>query len=316
MAAVLASYSAGITSINAEDSASSAGEDIVIGSESGGEDEPVSEEPENVTISFNDYVGRCIASVAVPKGTAIEYSTEDNIFTATFIDAEGNIISKTSIDLKSDALHQHPDKYTEIRFNLWDSAPAVAEEDTVITALYEKALMELVSMPSQTEYYDKSGKINTKGLSLLITRTTQNIDENGTVVNNKSVVDIADTCYTKPADLSEAFAESDIAQISIYPITSDLPYITYTIKYHDGLGDINSDGKVTPVDASTILMHYAAVNTNNPSMLDDGQLFNSDINRDGRITPSDASALLSYYAQKATGNEATWQSFISHNISE
>ncbi len=52
-------------------------------------------------------------------------------------------------------------------------------------------------------------------------------------------------------------------------------------------GDVNSDGKVTPLDASLVLMHNAGLKE-----LDAEAQRKADMNADGKITPLDASLIL------------------------
>ena len=66
-------------------------------------------------------------------------------------------------------------------------------------------------------------------------------------------------------------------------------------------GDINNDGRLTPVDASLVLMYYAQKNASvDFQPLDEAEMFFYDYTGDGAVTPVDASAILSIYAEHAT----------------
>lgn len=67
-------------------------------------------------------------------------------------------------------------------------------------------------------------------------------------------------------------------------------------------GDVNFDGKITPVDASMVLKEYSTVSTGGESTLTDEQKQAADMNDDGQITPSDASAILALYGDTSTKN--------------
>lgn len=62
------------------------------------------------------------------------------------------------------------------------------------------------------------------------------------------------------------------------------------------LGDINSDGYIDAVDASTVLSDYALISSNKESIFNEVQKKAADVNNDGFIDAVDASLMLSYYA--------------------
>lgn len=254
--------------------------------------------------------------------TFAESEPEQTIYNITFLDFDGNIIQTLVVEagetidyslIDTSQLDVHLDKYTERRFSSWDITPETADEDLVIQALYEEAQIQLISMPNQTEFYDKSGAINLNGLKVTITLTTQTsqYDSEGNRIINESVVDVAESCYTSPADLYEAFADGDTATISIFPISSNIPLASYDITYYPNLGDINFDDKITAVDASIVLSYYAYASVMNDAYMDEEQFYRADINRDGKITAVDSASILSYYALSAVDGDPRWENFIS-----
>ena len=54
------------------------------------------------------------------------------------------------------------------------------------------------------------------------------------------------------------------------------------------LGDVNSDGQVSAIDASDVLVYYSAVSTDGDDSFTDTQKSAADVNRDGLIDASDA----------------------------
>lgn len=71
----------------------------------------------------------------------------------------------------------------------------------------------------------------------------------------------------------------------------------------DTLGDINSDGYINAVDASSVLSYYASISTNQEGGYDALQKLNADVNQDRLINAVDASYILSYYAYTSTTKE-------------
>ncbi|MBR5684375.1 MAG: hypothetical protein IKW96_14060 [Ruminococcus sp.] len=61
-------------------------------------------------------------------------------------------------------------------------------------------------------------------------------------------------------------------------------------------GDVNNDGRIDAIDASTILAHYALISTNKKGILTEAQIKSADINNDGVVNAVDASTVLAIYA--------------------
>ncbi|WP_024862065.1 dockerin type I domain-containing protein [Ruminococcus flavefaciens] len=75
------------------------------------------------------------------------------------------------------------------------------------------------------------------------------------------------------------------------------------LKKNDPLGDVNSDGRINAVDASTVLTYYANVSTNKEGGFTDAQVKAADIDKNDTINAVDASHILSYYAYTSTAKE-------------
>ena len=73
--------------------------------------------------------------------------------------------------------------------------------------------------------------------------------------------------------------------------------MTYT------LGDVNRDGEINAVDASSVLAYYARISTNQEGGYTEEQKLAADVNHDGDINAVDASNILAYYAYTATTKE-------------
>lgn len=69
-------------------------------------------------------------------------------------------------------------------------------------------------------------------------------------------------------------------------------------------GDVNFDGKITPVDASMVLTEIANIAAGTPTFTPE-QFAAADMNDSGTLTPSDASAILAIYADGQTHDPTT-----------
>ena len=73
-------------------------------------------------------------------------------------------------------------------------------------------------------------------------------------------------------------------------------------------GDVNNDGKINAVDASTILTYYANISTNKNGGFTEAQKKAADVDKNGDINAVDASYILSYYAYTSTTKDTTKKS--------
>ena len=71
-------------------------------------------------------------------------------------------------------------------------------------------------------------------------------------------------------------------------------------------GDIDENGTIDAIDASSALSAYARVSTGQDIGLTDNQKSAADVNGDGVVDAVDASGILTYYAKVSTGGSASW----------
>ena len=69
------------------------------------------------------------------------------------------------------------------------------------------------------------------------------------------------------------------------------------------LGDVNADGYINAVDASSVLAYYARISTNQIGEYTEDQKLSADVNHDRMINAVDASNILAYYAYASTTKE-------------
>lgn len=238
------------------------------------------------TISFVDFDGNVMNTQKLKKGEAIDYSLPD-----------------------TDSLKSNINPFTQRIFSEWDTHPETASSDMTIKALYSEAVIALESIPSKTVYeIEDTGKIDIKGLKVTITISTQttDFDEQGNRILNTEITDISSSCTISPESIEEAFSNSDTAEISIYPISSNVPVGSYSISLDFIKGDVNFDGIVDASDASDVIRHYGAFSMGVNDGFTDKQKRAADFNRDGIVDAGDASDILVYYAKSAAGEEAYW----------
>jgi hypothetical protein len=226
--------------------------------------------------------------------------------------ADGATIDYSKVNTAS--LNKHLDKYTQIKFASWDSTPKTATKDMTIQALSEIGYIELTAMPEKQYYYSKSGNIDLTGLDVQITLIEQlpQYDDNGNRKVKKTIQDISASCYVKPSNLKNAFADGDSAKIEIYPLDSDLSIGDYRIYCLSNLGDVLRDGNIDATDASLILTYYAKTSIGAKTDFTDEQIKNADVDRNGTINSLDASYVLTYYALNATKQNPTWDTLLNH----
>lgn len=255
-------------------------------------DDEDTEDTETVyhTINFLDFDGEIMTTLTLEEGEEIDY---------------------TQID--TEVLHYQLDKFSEIRFDSWDIAPATADDDYNIQALSQVGSIKHVSFPEVTEYITNEGSIDLSGLSVTITLTTElpEYDSDGNRVTNVETVDVTDICYAVPETLSDAFGDGTTAQISVFPLASMIAICNYTITYLKNLGDVVQDGVIDAVDASMILSAYAKTSVGSETGLTDEQENNADVDRNGAVDAIDASLVLNYYARHAIEENPTWAEILN-----
>lgn len=243
--------------------------------------------------------------------------------TVTVLDFNGNTLKTltvsdgSSVDLSSidtASLEKHIDTYTQIGFSSWSSIPSKITADTTVRALYKKMVLSLDSLPSKTEYLDNYGNIDTKGLGVSITVYTQlpEKDTDGNYKVAKEIVNIESECKVSPATLQEAFASSNQAEISIFPISSSRPIASYGITYYPNIGDADMNGFIDSADATFILGAYSAVSTGSNFTYSAGQKKRCDVDGNGKVDSTDATLVLRFYADASVMEHPTWSAVLNN----
>ena len=99
---------------------------------------------------------------------------------------------------------------------------------------------------------------------------------------------------------------SEINNGTVYAVKNQKVYLIKLSENHIDtleIGDVNNDGHINAVDASSVLSYYAMISTNKDGDFNDAQQAAADVNHDGQINAVDASCILSYYAYVSTTKE-------------
>ncbi|MDE5764461.1 MAG: hypothetical protein K2I00_05770 [Ruminococcus sp.] len=262
------------------------------------------------------------ATIILSAVAVNSYAEDTTVYhTVTVYDFDGEVMDTLSVPhgesvdlggINTDSLSTHDGNFTEIRFGQWSDYPESITEDTDIHALYVKMTISCDKIPSKTEYYSKTGNINTDGMKIIIQKDTQlpEKDKNGDFIVDEEIVDITQACIPSPFTVGSAFSKDTSAKISITPPKGNQPIVVYNISCFPELGDTDYDNLVSATDASDILIYYAQVSTGTfPEKTDDYSM-RADIDRNGKIDASDASYALQYYAAASTTlSEINWDIF-------
>lgn len=276
-------------------------------------------------MKFITAVSAIIVLSAVPVNSYAENTADSH--TVTVYDFDGEVMDTLSVPhgksvdlskIDTASLSRHDGNFTEIRFGQWSDYPESITEDTDIYALSVKMTISCEKIPDKTEYYSKTGNIDTAGMKVTITKSTQlpERDKNGEFTVDEEIVDITQACVPSPFTVDSAFSKDTSAKVSITPPKGNQPIVVYNISCFPELGDTDYDNLVSATDASDILIYYAKVSTGVFPEKTENYIMRADIDRDGKIDSSDASYVLQYYAFASTTlTEINWDIFWK-NITE
>jgi hypothetical protein len=128
------------------------------------------------------------------------------------------------------------------------------------------------------------------------TSTTSTTTTTTTTTKDKTTTSSTTTTTTTSNDKTTTTTVTDINKTTS-TTTSPVTQPDYT------LGDVNNDGKINAVDASSVLAYYARISTNQEGGYTEEQKLAADVDHDGKINAVDASNILAYYAYVSTAKE-------------
>ncbi len=266
------------------------------------------------------------AAVLFSAAPTVQAANEEQYYRITMLDFDGNEMGHLNVKagqssvstllsrVDTSALHTYIGTNTEMGFNSWSSYPETITGDITVQALYRKLTISLDAMPEITEYYDKYGKIDLKGLKVTITSEIQlpEKEEDGTYKISKSITDISSACTAEPDTLQSAFAGGNSCHVNVYPISTEKAIASYDITYFPDIGDADMDGMISSADASYVLSVYSDMATGKSVTFAPTQKKRMDVDSNGRVEPSDASLILAFYADAAVKEHPSWMELLDN----
>ena len=212
----------------------------------------------------------------------------------------------------------------EIKRGKW---VAVMPKDYMLKGVTDLLESENSSDMKRKNYYDYDFEKITSDLNMPEKYYRINAENNDFAFYKKSEIDAdgnAKDIYVKLAsidvEIDPSITDED-AIVRLYQLisvwTEQNPLVYSGITFRHGpapgskietieietLGDVNADGYINAVDASSVLAYYARISTNQIGEYTEDQKLSADVNHDKMINAVDASNILAYYAYTSTTKE-------------
>lgn len=84
-----------------------------------------------------------------------------------------------------------------------------------------------------------------------------------------------------------------------------------TIEEKYMIGDVNSDKKISGVDAAVVLRMYNNIMRGGKSEITNEQLIRADVNKDGKVNSQDATLILRFYNNSMKNPNITWEEVLN-----
>ena len=212
----------------------------------------------------------------------------------------------------------------EIRRGKW---VAVMPKDYMLKGVTDLLESENSSDMKSKNYYDYDFEKITSELNMPEKYYRINAENNDFAFYKKSEIDAdgnAKDIYVKLAsidvEIDPSITDEDTIVrlyqlISVWTEQNPLVYSGITFRHGpvpgskietieiETLGDVNADGYINAVDASSVLAYYARISTNQIGEYTEDQKLSADVDHDKMINAVDASNILAYYAYISTTKE-------------
>ena len=163
------------------------------------------------------------------------------------------------------------------------------------------------STSTTTQTSTTSTSATTQTSTTSASTTTQTSTTSASTTTQTSTTSTSTTTQTSTTSASTT---STSATTSTVPVTTKTAITTEPIETYN-FGDVDKNGTIDALDASIILMEYAATATNSAPILNAAGRIAADVNKDGAVDALDASVVLTYYAYTATGGKLSLTDFLS-----
>ena len=142
--------------------------------------------------------------------------------------------------------------------------------------------------------------------------TTKPITTTTTTKLTTTTKPITTTTTTKPITTTTKLTTTTTKLTTTTSATKPVTTTTTTTTPQKNLGDIDNNGIIDAIDASTALTIYALKSTNgDTSVYTDEQLVAADVDKNKTIDAIDASYILSFYAYVSTGGKSSFADYIA-----
>ena len=167
-----------------------------------------------------------------------------------------------------------------------DNTVVLVEEANVVTTTTTTTNKPTTTSTTSTTTTTTTNKPTTTSTTSTTTTTTTTKDKTTTTSSTTTTTTTSNdkTTTTTVTDINETTSTT----------TSPVTQPDYT------LGDVNNDGKINAIDASSVLAYYARISTNQEGGYTEEQKLAADVTHDGSINAVDASNILAYYAYVST----------------
>ena len=256
---------------------------------------------------------RTFEDVPITNKTIIKTKADNNEVTILSIDKDGDGIVDATWTAKKNETVTAPDAtIVTTTTNISNGSSTTTSTTTTITTtkLTTSTITSVTSTTSTTtnKPTTTSTTSTTTTTSSTTTTTTTTKDKTTTTSSTTTTTttskDKTTTTKTTTSNDKTTTTSSSDTTTTVTDINETTSTITSPVTQPDyTLGDVNNDGKINAIDASSGLAYYARISTNQEGGYTDEQILAADVTHDGLINAVDASNILAYYAYVSTAKE-------------
>ena len=211
-------------------------------------------------------------------------------------------------ELKTADIHPNQKGHLAIAATILDKIGKLHVDNGLLTKVFD-GIKDKADYPSVAlKTYEKvAGKP-----AVLTTTTTTKPVTTTTTTKKVTTTTKATTTTTTKATTTTTKATTTTTKKTTTTVTTTKPVTTTTQPAKKSLGDVNGDGYVDAVDASSVLAEYAKLSGEGKGSYSEPQKTLADVDKNGFIDAVDASSILAYYAylSNSEGGVKSIESFL------